>query len=74
MLKCEGYKMCIGTAYIKPKSAKILPFEVHGTWLYRPDTKCWYCNGSSFAEDIVISIKEDLPVEQVEETLLGVRI
>ncbi len=73
MLCCEGYKMCVGTGLIKPMSDKILPFEEHGTWLYRPDTQCWYVNGKSFAERIVIEIKEDLP-GQVDTELLGVEI
>lgn len=73
MLCCEGYKMFQGTAFIKPKSAKIVPFKEYGTWLYRPDTKCWYCNGSSFSEDIITGFKEDIP-QQVDRELLGVEI
>jgi hypothetical protein len=73
MLECEGYKMLKGIGYVKPKSAKIIPFQVYGTWLYKPDTKCWYCDGHSFSEEIVTSFKEDIP-QQVEQKLLGVDI
>lgn len=73
MLECEGYKMLKGIGYIKPKSDKIIPFQVHGTWLYRPDTKCWYCNGSSYTEEIITGFKEDIP-QQVDMELLGVKI
>lgn len=55
----EGYKMFIGTMRIKPKNEKFEPFDIEGTWLYKPDTKCWYCKGSSYIEDIC-TIKEAL--------------
>lgn len=52
MLSCEGYKMFLGTMKIKPKNANISAFEVYGHWLYKADTNCWYCNGSSYSADI----------------------
>jgi hypothetical protein len=58
MLKCEGYKMFRGSALITPKNATMLPFRVEGDWLYKPDAKCWYCNGHSFPEGIVGDIQE----------------
>lgn len=59
MLICEGYKMFKGQATIKPKNANLKPFSEYGTWLYKPDTKCWYVNGMSFADEIVTYILED---------------
>ena len=50
MLTCEGYKMFKGIMKIKPIS--IDPFEVEGTWLFKPEYGCWYCKGSSYSESI----------------------
>lgn len=58
MLTCEGYKMFSGTATITPCNPEMLPFTLTGTWLYRPDTDCWYCNGRSFAARVVDGIVE----------------
>ena len=51
MLSCEGYRMFYGTATVK--WAATTPETVKGTWLYRPDVDCWYCNGHSYPADIV---------------------
>lgn len=59
MLKCEGYKMFKGTATIKPVNARMKPFKETGTWLYKPEYDCWYCNGSSYPAKIVTDIEED---------------
>jgi hypothetical protein len=59
MLKSEGFKMFRGVMRITPKTNMFKPFEVYGTWLYRPDTGCWYCDGQSFTEDIVMIIRDD---------------
>ena len=60
MIYCvEGYKMFMVTMKITPKNPKFEPYEIDGTWLYKPDTKCWYCKGSSYMEDIC-TIKEAL--------------
>ena len=48
----EGYKAFRGTMKIRPKTASVPSFELSGDWLYKPETKCWYGKGSSFAEDI----------------------
>ena len=48
----EGYKAFRGIMQITPKNPKIKPFELSGEWLYKPDTKCWYGNGSSYPEEI----------------------
>ena len=52
MLSCEGYKMFEGTMMIFPKSDEIQPYSVTGTWLYKPDVKCWYCKGFSYPEEV----------------------
>ena len=58
MLTCEGYKMFFGVCRITPVN-DYPPFDVRGTWLYRPDVDTWYCNGSSFPADVV-TVTEDL--------------
>lgn len=50
MIKVEGYKAFFGTMLISP--VILPPFEITAAWLYKPDAKCWYGNGSSFIEDI----------------------
>lgn len=61
MLKCEGYKMFYGAATItpcNPKRPDLRPFDVTGTWLYKPEYDCWYCAGASYPADIVSDIRE----------------
>ncbi len=62
MLECERYKMFRGTMTITPIAIPgdkpISPFDVTGTWLYKPEYECWYCKGSSYPERIC-SIKID---------------
>jgi hypothetical protein len=48
-------------------SANIEPFIVHGTFLYRPDTECWYVGndsperpGSSFGKKICSDFIEQI--------------
>lgn len=76
MLSCEGYKMFLGTMKIKPKNADISSYEVYGHWLYKPETKCWYCNGSSYPADICevgtdpdIYVTEFCPHCETEQTI-----
>lgn len=52
VIEVEGYKMFSGSMIITPKAENIKPFEVVGNWLYKPEYKCWYCNGSSYMEEI----------------------
>ena len=59
MLKAEGYVMFVGSALITPLNDTITPFRVHGTWLFKPTTDCWYVNGRSFDKHIVSDIEED---------------
>ena len=42
MLECDGYKMFHGTVRITPVTDHE-PFDLTGTWLWKPDWKCWYC-------------------------------
>ena len=50
-ISVEGFKAFRGTMRITPKAA-VPAYNLHGDWLYKPDTKCWYGKGSSFPEDI----------------------
>lgn len=59
MLTCEGYKMFYGEATVTPLNPKFPPMTIKGTWLYRPDTDCWYVNGRSFPDEIVEGFAED---------------
>ena len=59
MIKVEGYKAFNGIMRIVPKNTQMLPFELLGDWLYKPDTKCWYGKGQSFPEEICEIIKEN---------------
>ena len=46
MLKCEGFMMFKGRMTITPgPTAKREPYEVHGTFLYKPDLNYWFVNG-----------------------------
>lgn len=51
VISVEGYKAFRGTMRITPKST-VPAYDLHGDWLYKPDTGCWYGKGSSFPEDI----------------------
>ena len=59
MLKCEGFRMFSGSAVVRPKNPKFEPRTIKGTWLYKPEYKCWYCGGSSYPEEIVTEICEE---------------
>lgn len=50
-ISVEGFKAFRGTMRITPKAA-VPAYDLHGDWLYKPETKCWYGKGSSFPEDI----------------------
>ena len=50
--------MFVGTMMIFPKCNEIQPFPITGTWLYKPEYNCWYCNGSSYHNDIVHLIED----------------
>ena len=59
MLKSEGYRMFRGVMRITPKNPKFPPQEIRGDWLYKPEHRCWYANGSSYPEEIC-EVLEDL--------------
>ena len=46
-----GFKAFRGTMRITPKAA-VPAYDLHGDWLYKPESGCWYGKGSSFPEDI----------------------
>lgn len=52
MIKVEGYKAFRGEMIITPLVSTIKPFTVSGDWLYKPDTKCWYCGGRSYPQEV----------------------
>lgn len=63
MLQCDGYKMFKGTATVTPANGKP-PFQVSGTWLYRPDARYWYCKPErgltcGYRPEILSDMKED---------------
>ena len=52
MLECEGFKMFHGLVQINARN-RPMPQLIYGTWLYKPDTDCWYCGGQSYPAEIV---------------------
>lgn len=64
-LSCEGYKMFYGTMLITPQVTSLPSFTESGDWLYKPDTKCWYCNGRSFPESVCQQIAIFIPDKDV---------
>lgn len=48
IISVEGYKAFRGVMLWTPGNPEYRPQYIHGDWLYRPDTDCWYCNGRSF--------------------------
>ena len=63
MLSCEGYKMFYGTVTINPKNSNP-SFDLTGTWLYKPEHNCWYCQpdmgfSRSFTADILTNFRDD---------------
>ena len=60
MLKCDGYKMFHGTVKVVPVNGKA-PFDVTGTWLFKPECCCWYCQKDSggFAESYPPDVLDD---------------
>ena len=46
MLQCEGYKMFRGRMTVTPgPKATRGPYQLRGTFLYKPDIGYWYVNG-----------------------------
>ena len=59
MIEVEGYKAFKGVMKITPKCQNIVPFELEGDWLYKPDMECWYGKGKSFSKDICEIAREE---------------
>ena len=57
MLKCEGYKMFNGAMKISSRLTN--ESVVSGTWLYKPEYNCWYCNGSSYPAEVCTIITDN---------------
>lgn len=64
MMCCDGYRMFSGRATVTPIHGE--PKRIEGTWLYKPEYKCWYVETRnwgewchSFPADIVSDIQED---------------
>ena len=51
LILVEGHKAFRGTMRITPKAA-VPAYDLHGDWLYKPETGCWHGMGGSFPEDI----------------------
>lgn len=64
-LSCEGFRMFYGTMLITPINLDFSSFTLSGDWLYKPDTKCWYCKGRSFPEEICRRIAIFIPDEEI---------
>lgn len=58
MIESEGYKAFHGVMRITPIVPRFEPFEIEADWLYKPDTDCWYGNGSSYPAHICRVISE----------------
>lgn len=54
MLICEGYKMFKGIMYVIS-----LNKSIKGIWLYKPDTNCWYCSGTSYPVNVCKILEDD---------------
>lgn len=54
MLKSEGYMMFRGIMRITTNND-----EIFGTWLFRPDTDCWYCRGWSYPKSICYVLEDE---------------
>ena len=48
-----------GYADIVAVNPKFSKQDVFGTWLYKPEHDCWYCNGKSYPAEIVQNIRVD---------------
>ena len=60
MIKAEGIMAFHGTATIRPKNLVFEAYDLSGDWVYKQDTGCWYCKGSSYMKDIVTDIREEM--------------
>ena len=51
LIACEGYQMFRGTMQVSYRGTAQAE-DITGDWLYRPDTRCWYCRGRSYPAEI----------------------
>lgn len=51
LFACEGYQMFRGTMQVSYRGTAQAE-DITGDWLYRPDTRCWYCRGRSYPAEI----------------------
>ena len=57
--------MFYGTATITPWNPSFSSLTLRGTWLYKPTTGCWYCQGRSFdARTVSDFVDEGMPPEE----------
>lgn len=47
-----------GTMTVTPLNGRE-PFTKHGTWLYKPQYDCWYCDGTNSYVARICKVKED---------------
>lgn len=60
MINVEGYKAFHGDMRIVPTNILYSPFYIKDKdWLYKPDTDCWYGDGSSFPAEICEPIEKN---------------
>lgn len=52
MICVEGYKAFRGKMRVWSRTGDFAAYEIHGDWLYKPDTNCWYCKGSSYPDKL----------------------
>lgn len=66
MLTSEGYKMFRGSGQIRnTQTGKTVRTE-RGDWLYKPDFKCWYVNGSSYPAECVTVVDDETEAARIK--------
>lgn len=61
IISVEGYKAFHGDMLITPANPMYSPFVVQESdWLYKPDTDCWYANGSSYPAQVCKIMDKDV--------------
>lgn len=68
MIKIDNYKAFHGVMRITPRSMIVPEFEIEADWLYKPEYKCWYGNGSSYGEDICTVVRDDTEKLKLKKT------
>ena len=57
IIEVEGYRAFYGAMWVGIPSVcvdgEMVGWNVkRGSWLYKPDTRCWYCDGQSYPEEM----------------------